>query len=75
MIAPKLAPASCGAYFGCLPHTGVRVSEIPAIDVDTSAGPFAGRLYTVFYTWMGSDMQVEVISSSDHGETWSMPYL
>ena len=73
MITPKLAPASCGAYFGCLPHTGVRVSEIPAIDVDTSAGPFAGRLYTVFYTWMGSDMQVEVISSSDHGATWSTP--
>ena len=56
-----------------LTHTGVRVSEIPAIDVDNSAGPFTGRLYMVFYTWTGSYMQVEVIASSDRGATWSVP--
>ena len=73
MTTVKLAPATCGAYFGCLPHSGVRVSEIPAIDVDTSGGPFAGRLYTVLYNWTGAYMQVEVISSSDGGSTWSAP--
>jgi hypothetical protein len=66
-----LAPDSCGAYYGCLPNTFERVSEIPVIAVDNSSGANAGHLYIAFYHWTGTFMSVRVISSSDNGATWS----
>jgi len=66
-----LAPDSCGAYYGCLPNTFERVSDIPVIAVDNSSGTTAGKLWIAFYTWTGTFMSVRVISSTDGGTTWS----
>jgi hypothetical protein len=66
-----LAPDSCGAYYGCIPNTLERVSDIPVIAVDTSAGASAGRVYISFYTYNGTFMSVRVVSSSNGGATWS----
>jgi hypothetical protein len=65
----NLAPDTCVAFYGCLPNTSERVSEIPVIDI--SNGPVhAGRLYAAFYNWTGTFMQVQVAASSDGGNTW-----
>lgn len=70
----NLAPDACScAFYGSLPNTSERVSEIPAIDVDRSSGTFAGNVYVVMYNWTGSFMQVEVSTSTDGGNTWSIP--
>ncbi len=68
-----LAPAPCGASYGCLPNTNERVSDIPVIAVDASGGAHNGKLYVVDYTWTGSYMKVQVISSTDGGTIWSAP--
>jgi hypothetical protein len=68
-----LSPGNCNGFYGCLPHTGERVSEIPAIGIDNSTGPFAGRLYAALYNWTGTYMEVEVASSTDGGATWATP--
>jgi len=64
-----LAPDSCGAFYGCLPNTFERVSDIPAVGIDN----LGGYLYVAFYTWTGTYMKVEVTTSTDGGETWSKP--
>lgn len=69
----NLTPDSCGAFYGCLPNTSERVSNVPAIDVDRTAGPFKNRLYTVMYNWTGAKMQVKVSRSTNGGATWSVP--
>jgi hypothetical protein len=66
-----LAPDSCGAYYGCLPNTFERVSNIPVIAVDNSAGTSAGTVYIAFYNWTGTFLSVRVISSTNGGTTWS----
>jgi hypothetical protein len=66
-----LAPDSCGAYYGCLPNTSERVSDIPVIAVDNSSGTSAGKVYIGLYTWTGAFMSVRVVSSIDGGATWS----
>ena len=43
------------------------------IGVDNSTGRHAGNLYVVMYNWTGSQMQVEVVTSSDGGMTWGAP--
>lgn len=69
-----LAPSStCGAFYGCLPNTDERVSDIPAIGVDNSGGTRNGQLYVVEYNWTGAYMQVLVTSSTNGGNTWSTP--
>ena len=68
-----LAPDSCGAFYGCLPNTSERVSNIPAIDVDNSTGSFAGHLYVVTYNYTGTFMQVQVSTSTNGGTTWGAP--
>ena len=56
-----LVPDGCNcAFYGSLPNTSERISEIPAIDVDRSSGSHSGNLYATFYNWTGSQMQVEV---------------
>jgi hypothetical protein len=69
----NLAPDPCGAFYGCLPNTGERVSNVPPIDVDRSSGAFSNRLYTAFYNWTGTRMQMLVSRSSNGGATWSRP--
>jgi hypothetical protein len=70
----KLAPDSCGAFYGCLPNTNERVSNIPAIAVDASTGPTKNKLYVVMYTYTsGKQMKVQVASSTNGGTTWSAP--
>jgi hypothetical protein len=66
-----LAPDSCGAYYGCVPNTFERVSNIPVIAVDNSSGASAGKVYIGLYTWTGVFMSVRVVSSIDGGVTWS----
>jgi len=69
----KLAPDTCGAFYGCLPNTNERVSDIPAMDVDRSSGTNAGHLYAVTYNYTGKFMQVQVATSINGGTTWNKP--
>lgn len=73
MATVRLATAPCGAFYGCLPNTGERVSNIPAIAVDNSTGPNSGKLYSVMYDFTGGAMKIQVVSSTDDGSTWSAP--
>jgi len=68
-----LAPDTCGAFYGCLPNTSERVSNIPVVAVDNSGGARNGQLYVVDYNWTGTFLQVQVVSSTDGGTTWSKP--
>jgi len=56
-----------------IPNTSVGAENYPAIGVDNSNGPHAGNLYVVMYNWTGTFMQVQVIRSTDGGNTWSKP--
>jgi len=56
-----------------LPNTGERQYNYPATAVDNSDGPYAGNLYVVMYTWTGTYMRVQMIRSTDDGNTWSQP--
>jgi hypothetical protein len=56
-----------------LPNTNWVVSLYPTIAVDNSSGPFSGRLYVSSYNWTGTQMQVQVTSSSNGGARWSAP--
>jgi len=69
----NLTPDSCGAFYGCLPNTNERVSNIPSIDSDRSSGVHSGNLYAAFYNWTGSQMQVKVATSTNSGTTWGAP--
>lgn len=69
----NLAPDNCGAFYGCLPNTSERVSNIPVVAIDNSASATNGRLYVANYNWTGSFMQVQVTSSGDGGTTWGNP--
>ncbi len=69
-LAPD--PAHC-CFYGQLPNTGERVSEIPVLGIDNSSGTHTGTLYATFYIWTGSFMVVDVASSSNGGSTWGVP--
>ena len=56
-----------------LPNTKIEMSFYPVIGVDNSNGPHAGSLYAAMWTWTGSYMRVQVIRSTDGGNTWSKP--
>jgi hypothetical protein len=73
MVDANLAPDPCGAYYGCLPNTDERVSDIPAIDVDRSSGAYRNRVYAIYYNWDGTSMRVMEVWSSDRGAHWSRP--
>jgi hypothetical protein len=67
-----LVPDSCGyGYYGCLPNTNERVSDIPAVGVSTFKKSL-NHLHVAFYTWTGTYMKVEVTSSSN-GTKWNTP--
>jgi hypothetical protein len=65
-LAPD--PSHC-CFYGQLPNTGERVSEIPVLGIDNSSG----TLYAAFYTWTGTFMVVDVASSTNGGSTWGTP--
>jgi hypothetical protein len=56
-----------------LPNANVPVTNIPVVGIDNSNGPHSGNLYVVMYNWTGTFMQVQVIRSTDGGNTWSKP--
>ena len=69
-----LAPDACSCgFYGSLPNTNERVSNIPAIGVDNSSGVNSGHLYVVDYTWTGTYMKVQVTTSTNGGTTWNKP--
>jgi hypothetical protein len=71
IVSANLAPDTCGAYYGCLPNTFERVSNIPVIAIDNSTGANAGHLYVIYYNWTGTQLKVYVTHSTNGGTTWS----
>ena len=67
-LAPD--PGFC-CFYGSLPNTSERMSDIPVIGVDTSATAHAGNLYVAYYNWTGTFMKVYVASSTNGGATWT----
>ncbi|MEO8973677.1 MAG: sialidase family protein, partial [Ktedonobacteraceae bacterium] len=68
----NLAPGTCG-YYGCIPNTNERLSNIPVIGVDNSTGKHAGYLYVENYNYTGKYISVQVTVSTDGGNTWGTP--
>jgi hypothetical protein len=67
-------PNSCGCFpFGAIPNTTVGAPNTPALAVDDGSGPYSGRLYATMFQWTGTYMRVQVIHSTDGGNTWSKP--
>ena len=61
-------------HYWLLPNTNnVRVYNYPAIAVDNSDGPYSGNIYVVMYNWTGTYLHVQMIRSTDGGNTWSQP--
>ncbi len=71
MIKVKLAPDTCGAFYGCIPKTSERVSNIPVIAADPTTKGATTKLYTTLYTMVGAAMRVQVVKSVNGGATWS----
>ncbi|HZQ23527.1 MAG TPA: sialidase family protein [Terriglobales bacterium] len=67
-LAPD--PGFC-CFYGSLPNTDERVSNIPVVAIDNSNGANNGTLYVTYYNWTGSFMQVLVTRSHDGGTTWT----
>jgi hypothetical protein len=64
-----MAPDSCFcAFYGNVPTTSDRVSNIPTIDADAS-----GNLYIADYNYTGVFMQGRVSKSTTGGTTWNAP--
>lgn len=55
-----------------LPNTNWALNLYPSVTVDNSAGANAGKVYVSAYNWTGTQMQVQV-SSSSNGVNWSLP--
>jgi hypothetical protein len=65
-----LAPDSCFcAYYGNIPGTSERTSNIPVTDIDDSTG----TLHAAFYHYTGGHMIAKAIMSTNGGTTWSAP--
>jgi hypothetical protein len=73
LATTTLAPDACGGFcfYGSLPNTQERVSDIPAVGVSTFKKSL-NHLHVAFYTWTGTYMKVEVTSSSN-GTKWNTP--
>jgi len=68
----RLSPTfGCAWGYGCLPNTSAAVTNIP-VTVIVGSGA-AAQVYVVFYNWTGTQMQVEVASSRDGGNTFGSP--
>jgi hypothetical protein len=60
-------------FYGALPHTSERVSNIPANAVFGTGS--TARLYVCFYNYTGGFMQVELATSTDGGNTFNTPVV
>jgi Neuraminidase (sialidase) len=58
-------------FYGQLPNTSERVSDIPSNAVFGSGS--TAKVFVSVYTWTGTQMQQEVVTSSDGGTTWGTP--
>jgi len=58
-----------------LPNTATKVGvyNYPVIGADNGVGPYAGNLYVAMYSWTGAYLRVQVIRSTNYGNTWSQP--
>jgi hypothetical protein len=56
-----------------LPNTYIGFPNTPGIAVDASEGSHSGNVYVVVYNWTGTFLQVQVVRSTDGGNTWSKP--
>ena len=61
----------CNGGFGCLPNVLASVANTP-VSVVQGVGATA-KIYLSFYNWTGSQMQVNVITSTDGGQTFGSP--
>ncbi|HLJ66716.1 MAG TPA: hypothetical protein VKX16_05085 [Chloroflexota bacterium] len=61
---PALAPDNGCCFYGVLPNTSERVSNIPV------SGVFGTNVYVTYYNWTGTFMQVVVATSTNDGATW-----
>jgi hypothetical protein len=69
-----LAPDACFcAFYGSLPNTSERISDIPS-NTASGSGSTAKVLVT-YYNWTGTFMQVMAIASTDGGTTWGTPSI
>ncbi len=68
----NLAPGTCG-FYGCIPNTQERLSDIPVIGSDNSTGKHAGYLYVENYNYNGKFTSEQVTTSTDGGKTWGTP--
>jgi Neuraminidase (sialidase) len=76
IAAVKLLPDDCDcSFFGNLPNTRESIANVPLIAVDNSKGTHAGNLYAVMYNWTGKQMRVQVVTSTNGGNTWGKPVL
>lgn len=66
-LAPD--PAFC-CFYGMLPNTTERVSDIPVIAIDNSNGPHKGSLYVTYYSWTSGYMKLYIAISTNGGTTW-----
>jgi hypothetical protein len=65
----NLVPDNC--LYGCLPNTVAGITNVPVSAVFGSGA--SAKVYVVFYNWTGTQMQVEVVTSSDGGNTFGAP--
>ena len=71
IVNANLVPDGCGcAFYGSLPNTFERISNIPVIAIDRTATAHRGTLYVTYYNWTGTQMKVFVATSTDGGAHW-----
>jgi hypothetical protein len=72
----SLNNSACHCGIGDLPNTNdVRLYDYPAVGADKTSGPYAGTIYVAVHNWNGTHLEVQVVHSTDDGNTWSKPIL
>jgi len=72
VATPTLVPDSCGcAFYGSLPNTSERVSNIPSVAVFGSGA--TASVYVTYYNWTGTQMQVMMAASTNGGSSFGTP--
>jgi hypothetical protein len=70
----KLASDACFcAFYGSIPNTSERVSNIPVVDVDRSDSVLSGRVFSTYYDASSGHLQIMRTWSDDGGATWKTP--
>ena len=70
----KLAPdPNFCCFYGMLPNTSERVSDIPANAAKGSGS--TASVYATYYNWTGTMLQTMLVSSTDGGTTWGTPKI